>query len=87
MRQAFLSGGSLDHVDTLYDPLGDLDGVPDTGCPKQFTSVTEGMDGWLYAANMGNSPGVWRIYKDEAGPREVSAPGSPFHLTVGKILQ
>jgi hypothetical protein len=87
MRQGMLSGGDLDKLDSwnlLFDPDGDYDGIADTGCPASISAVTEGRDGMIYGANAGRNPGVWRIYHDEAGPREVSAPGSPLQLTMGK---
>ncbi len=87
IRQGFLSGSEmdgLDHSATLYDPDGDRDNVPDPGCPKQFTALAETGDGWLYAANGGTNPGIWRFWQDGPGPREVSAAGSPFPLTLAK---
>jgi hypothetical protein len=88
IRQVVLTGGQLDELDhwnTFYDPDGDADGTPDAGCPKQFNALEEAGDGWLYGANTGDNPGIWRIWHDDAGPREVSAPGSPLQLTVGKV--
>ncbi len=87
LRRAFLTGPDLDQLDRderLYDPDGDRDGTPDPGCPKQFSTVASVGDGWLYGSNVGVNPGVWRIWRDDPGPREVSAAGSPFGLTVGK---
>jgi hypothetical protein len=89
LKQLVLAGTTPDTLDaevTFYDPDGDRDGIADTGCPDGFDALLEGNDGWLYGANSGSNPGVWRIYNDAVGPREVSAPGSPFHLTVDKSL-
>ncbi len=69
---------------TFYDPIGDRDGTPDAGCPNQVNALAEGGEGAMYAANTGTNPGIYRVYNDTPGPREVSAPGSPFHLTVDK---
>jgi glucose/arabinose dehydrogenase len=87
IRQAFLTGTDLDQLDhwtTFYAPTADRDGTPDAGCPRQFEALAEGSDGWLYGTNAGANAGVWRMWRDLPGPREVSAPGSPFELTVGK---
>jgi hypothetical protein len=87
LREFRLAGTTPETVageDIFYDPDGDADGTPDAGCPAGFDALMEGNDGWLYGANSGANPGVWRIYHDDPGPREVSAEGSPFHLTVGK---
>jgi glucose/arabinose dehydrogenase len=87
LQQAHLTGpdlDQLDHVDVLYDATADDDGTPDAGCPTQFNALAEVGDGWLYAANSGANPGIWRIWQDKPGPREVSAPGSPFQMTMGK---
>lgn len=87
IERATLTGADLDQLDTwdiFYDALGDADGTPDAGCPKQFDALTEGNDGWFYGSNFGDNPGVWRIWRDDPGPREVSAPGSPLTLTLGK---
>ncbi|RMG46770.1 MAG: hypothetical protein D6718_04955 [Acidobacteria bacterium] len=85
IRQAFVTGPEgdlLDHERIFYDPNGDRDGTPDAGCPHAFRAVAEGADGALYAGNDGSNPGIWRIWSDRPGPREVSSPGSPFPLTV-----
>ncbi|GEM_PF-3792949 len=85
IRQAFLTGpemDQLDHAQSFYLPDGDRDGTPDSGCPHGFNAMSSSADRALYAGNNGTNPGIWRIYKDKPGPREVSAPGSPFHLTV-----
>jgi hypothetical protein len=86
--QAKLTGAALDELDgtadIFYDSLADDGGVPDPGCPSQFSAVTEGAEGWLYGGNHGANPGIWRVWHDEPGPREVSPPGSPFPLTLGK---
>jgi hypothetical protein len=63
-----------DRGEYLVDPL----------CPRHIDAVMEGGEGWLYLANSGDNPGVYRVWKDDDGPREVSAAGSPFHLTVDK---
>jgi hypothetical protein len=88
IRQAVLTGPNLDQLEewrVSYHPLADATGVPDVGCPKRFDTLAEGGDGWLYGANSGENPGVWRIWQDTPGPREVSAPGSPLQLTVNKV--
>jgi hypothetical protein len=88
IRQAVLTGADLDgldHVETFYDPLGDATGTPDVDCPKRFDTLAEAADGWLYGANSGDNPGIWRIWHDTPGPREVSTPGSPLQLTVNKF--
>jgi hypothetical protein len=88
MYQAKLTGAALDELDgtasLFYDSEGDDDGTPDVGCPKKFSAVTEGGEGWLYGGNYGVNPGIWRVWHDEIGPRDVSAPGSPFAMTLGK---
>jgi thiol-disulfide isomerase/thioredoxin len=91
IRHASLNGtGALLSTAPFYDPLGDDDGTPDAGCPKKFNALDEGGDGWLYAANIdpgtepGATPGIWRVYNDAVGPREVSGPGSPFQMRMGK---
>jgi hypothetical protein len=85
IRQAVLTGGEMDTLDftqPFYDPDGDHDGTPDIGCPHDMHAMAMGNEGWLYAANHGSNPGIWRIWRDDPGPREVSAAGSPFPLTV-----
>jgi hypothetical protein len=87
IEQAVLTGADLDQLDSLdgfYDSLDDDDGTPDAGCPTQFDALTEGGEGWLYGSNFGANPGIWRIWHDDPGPREVSAPGSPLTLTLAK---
>jgi glucose/arabinose dehydrogenase len=87
LHQAHLTGADLDqldHADVFYDATADDDGTPDAGCPTQFNALAEGGEGWLYAANSGANSGIWRIWRDEPGPREVSAPGSPLPMTMGK---
>jgi hypothetical protein len=87
IREAVLKGAQLDQLDSMsvfYDSEGDVDGTPDADCPEQFNALTEGGEGWLYGANVGNNPGIWRIWRDDPGPREVSTPGSPFPLTIDK---
>lgn len=87
LSQAFLAGPALDTLTgtrTFYDPDGDRDGTADAGCPRRFQALTEGGDGMLYAAGNGANAGVWRMYEDRPGPREVSPPGSPFPLSVKK---
>jgi hypothetical protein len=82
-----LGGADFDTLvatSTFFDPDGDPDGTPDTGCPRQINVVTPGTDGMLYAGNHSNNAGIWRIYRDEPGPREVSPRGSPFFMTLGK---
>jgi len=88
IRQNVLKGADLDELDemkVLYDPLADAKGVPDADCPKRFDTLAEAADGWLYGANSGDNPGVYRIWHDTTGPREVSPPGSPLQLTVDKV--
>lgn len=90
VRETFPTGADLASPGTvavLFDPDADRDGTPDTGCPRKIGALAEGLDGELYAANYGtaaDNPGIWRIFRDAAGPREVSANGSPFPLTVDK---
>ncbi len=87
IRQATVSGAEGDALDdsgVFYNPVGDRDGTPDAGCPGSIHALGEGGDGWLYGVNDGANPGVWRMYQDTMGPREVSAPGSPFRFTVAK---
>ena len=87
LRQAMLSGAELDTLQdtrTFFDPDGDPDGTPDVDCPTGFDSLFDGADGMLYAANSGANPGIWRVYRDEPGAREVSPPGSPFPLSIRK---
>lgn len=69
---------------TFFNPLGDRDGIPDTLCPETVNALEMGNDGAMYVANTGANQGIYRVYTDGPGPREVSAPGSPFHLTVDK---
>jgi hypothetical protein len=89
MRQTVLAGTvpetALREV-KFYDPDGDMDSTPDTECPLELHALEQGQDGWVYGAGASTHPGIWRIYKDTPGPREVSAPGSPFHLTVDKAV-
>jgi hypothetical protein len=87
IQQAVLTGADLDQLESLdlfYDSEGDADGSPDAGCPEKFNALTEGDDGWLYGVNSGDNPGVWRVWHDHPGPREVSAPGSPFAMTLAR---
>lgn len=84
-----LAGANLDTMagtgSVLYNPRGDFDGTYETTCPTKVNSVARGNDGWAYLGNGGSAAtntGVWRVYHDAAGPREVSAPGSPFPLQV-----
>jgi len=57
-------------------------------CPTTWSGVVAGNDGWLYAtaANGGGATGgLYRVVRDNGGgPREVSAPGSHFPLTVDR---
>jgi len=78
------SGDALDSVGSFYDADGDVDGTPDAACPDGFNAVASGNDGALYASNSGANPGVWRVWDDQPGPREVSGPGSPIPMTVTK---
>lgn len=68
----------------LYKPDGDLDGTLDSSCPTKMNTVTMGNDGWIYSANTGDNKGIWRIWRDTPGAREVSAQGTPFPLTIEK---
>ena len=65
-----------------------LDSTSLADCPDGWTGVATGNDGFLYAVAVnggGASGGLYRIvYDDAPGPREVSAPGSHFPLTVGR---
>jgi hypothetical protein len=88
IRQAYLTGADRDVFRVgriFYDPDGDRDGTPDAGCPRELNALFEGGEGWLYAGNSEANPGIWRIWADGPGPREVSPPASPFYLTVGKV--
>ncbi len=87
MRRLVLAGTVPETVSShlpFFSPDEDEDGDVDTDCPHDIHALELGKDGWLYAANNGDNPGIWRFYHDTPGPREVSAPGSPFHLTVDK---
>lgn len=87
IRETALSGGEMDVAGssgTFYDPDGDRDGTPDTLCPKNVHALALGGEGELYAGADGANPGIWRIWRDTPGAREVSAPGSPFQMTVEK---
>jgi hypothetical protein len=87
LRDAELSGADLDMLIAerlFYDPDGDRDGTPDATCPRTVTALTEGNDGLLYLANHGSNPGICRVWEDRPGPREVSSPGSPFLLGLGR---
>jgi glucose/arabinose dehydrogenase len=86
-RRLVLAGTTPETVDShlpFFSPDEDEDGSPDTECPRDIHALELGNDGWLYAAANGANPGIWRFYHDTPGPREVSAVGSPFHLTVDK---
>ena len=67
------TGTFLDSADT------DRDGTADAGCPTAMDALAAGRDGMLYAASDGDAAtaGIWRIWADAPGPREVSPPGSP----------
>jgi glucose/arabinose dehydrogenase len=87
LRQAKMTGSELDllgETGSFFDPDGDTDGTPDSGCPHGVDALLEGADGMLYAANDSVNPGIWRVYRDLPGPREVSPPGSPFSLWARK---
>jgi len=87
LRQAFLGGSEADSLvgtRVFFDPEGDRDGTPDAACPRDIRALTQAADGMLYAANAGGDGGIWRVYRDLPGPREVSAPGSPFPLTLDR---
>ncbi|MFN7967125.1 MAG: PQQ-dependent sugar dehydrogenase [Acidobacteriota bacterium] len=82
-----MSGAELDVAGTMrsfFNPANDADGTADAGCPTRVNAITAARDGWAYAANIGSNTGIWRIYKDDPGPREVSKTGSPFGLSVEK---
>jgi hypothetical protein len=81
LLEEILPGGSSD---VLYDADGDATPPPDPNCPRHIDALEQGADGWLYASASGSNAGVWRVWRDEPGPREVSAPGSPFRLTVDR---
>jgi len=85
LRQIRVKGAELDEFDQamgFFNPNLDLDGTADPQCPTRPNAVTTGNDGWLYMSNIGANPGIWRLYNDRPGPREVSASGSPFPLSV-----
>ncbi len=88
IRELTLSGPNVDLLGTdtvLYDPRGDVDGTIESICPTEITALAVAGDGALYAGNGGAAAantGLWRLYHDGPGPREVSAPGSVFPLTV-----
>jgi len=87
LTQLVLQGESLDLLEesrAFYDPEGDLDGSPDPGCPRGLDALMQGRDGLLYATSPTDNPGVWRVWEDLPGAREVSRPGSPFPVTVDK---
>lgn len=87
IREAVLTGDEKDGLDStraFFDPDNDRDGTPDIDCPRQMNTLTVTDEGWLYAGNDGSNPGIWRVWRDDPGPREVSAAGSPFPLTVEK---
>lgn len=74
---------ALNVVETFLDSSA----WPD--CPTDWSGAAGGEDGWLYlvAANGGaaGAGGLYRVtHEQQPGPREVSAPGSPFPLTVSK---
>jgi len=82
-----LSGADLDTLvgsGPFFDPDADRDGTPDAGCPKGVHALEHAADGNVYAAADGANPGVWRVWHDTPGPREVSPAGTPFPLTVAK---
>ena len=88
VERIVLTGPDRDQVVSsgpFFDPDGDRDGTPDAGCPSGIHALEHAGDGQLYAAANGDNPGVWRVWRDTPGPREVSAAGSPFPLTVSKI--
>lgn len=70
--------------ENFYNPIGDRDGTPDALCPDVVNALETGYDSAMYLANTGSNQGIYRVYPDTPGPREVSAPGSPFHLTVDR---
>ncbi len=87
VERVTLGGADRDQViasGPFFDPDGDRDGTPDAGCPNGVHALEHAADGQVYAAADGDNPGVWRIWRDTPGPREVSAAGSPFPLTVAK---
>jgi len=74
---------ALNVVETFLDSSA----WPD--CPTDWAGAAGGNDGWLYlVASNGGGAGAGGLYRvthaQEPGPREVSAPGSHFPLTVGK---
>lgn len=82
-----LTGADADQVvgsGPFYDPDGDRDGTPDALCPTGIHALEQAGDGQVYAAADGANPGIWRIWRDAPGAREVSPAGSPFPLTVDK---
>lgn len=87
IRKADLNvgGDAVDAIESFYDADADVDSTPDAACPTGFDALSSGSDGWLYGANSGANPGVWRIWNDTPGPREVSGPGSPIPMRLKKV--
>ncbi len=77
-----------DDLDEFSSSMTFLDASALADCPTAYTDVATGNDGFLYlvARNSGgNAGGLYRVVRDLApGPREVSRPGSPFPVKVGK---
>jgi hypothetical protein len=74
---------ALNVVETFLDSSA----WPD--CPTEWNGAEGGNDGWLYlvASNGGGAAagGLYRVvHEQQAGPREVSAPGSHFPLKVAR---
>jgi glucose/arabinose dehydrogenase len=89
VRELVLSGAERDLLDknlSFYDPRGDADGTFDAACPTEIAAVATGNDGQAYLASgaTGANMGIYRVYRDAAGPREISGKGAPVPLTVAK---
>ncbi|RMG44215.1 MAG: hypothetical protein D6718_10465 [Acidobacteria bacterium] len=85
VREAFVTGPELDQLDhtaPFFDPDADRDGTPDSGCPHGVQALAHGNDDTIYLSATGTNPGIWRVWYDGPGAREVSAAGSPVPFTV-----
>jgi len=87
VREAFLTGPELDQLDhsaPFFDPDADRDGTADPGCPHGVQALGHGADDTLYLSATGTNPGIWRVWYDGPGAREVSASGSSVPMVVEK---
>ncbi len=85
VREITLTGSelaTLGQSKSFFDPVLEMDGTADPQCPARINAITTGGDGWLYSSNLGANPGIWRMWYDGPGAREVSTGGSPFPMTV-----